>query len=288
MVLFDPHRRWGPRGICRYEDRGLFFAEGGMHNRRPAEAVQALWNQAKEICAMCPVLEECKRDTLGEEYGVYGGLDQFERYKMRRALPQAVKNWPKERQAAWGRELSLMRDAGLTWTIIQTQCGLPPTAAEFLVNTWKAAQPKEKAVKKKVVDLQLPSLGRRPDFPEKSGRMHAWVRHRGGISDAWYRGETADGKWIHVTTYSGRGNVNKWFATEDVKLYRPQAVVILNYSSMPAGRAAENGLKTHCPRGHLYTKENTRVSSRGWRTCRACGNGRESDDREEESARAAA
>ena len=28
--------------------------------------------------------------------------------------------------------------------------------------------------------------------------------------------------------------------------------------------------KTHCPRGHEYTPENTLVCSRGWRTCRTC------------------
>lgn len=28
--------------------------------------------------------------------------------------------------------------------------------------------------------------------------------------------------------------------------------------------------KTHCPRGHAYTPENTYLSKRGWRNCREC------------------
>jgi hypothetical protein len=28
--------------------------------------------------------------------------------------------------------------------------------------------------------------------------------------------------------------------------------------------------RTHCPQGHEYTPENTYVSARGWRYCRAC------------------
>ena len=28
--------------------------------------------------------------------------------------------------------------------------------------------------------------------------------------------------------------------------------------------------KTHCPRGHEYTPENTRLCRRGWRNCRTC------------------
>lgn len=31
-----------------------------------------------------------------------------------------------------------------------------------------------------------------------------------------------------------------------------------------------NKTKTHCPNGHPYDEENTRVSKEGWRTCRAC------------------
>jgi hypothetical protein len=27
---------------------------------------------------------------------------------------------------------------------------------------------------------------------------------------------------------------------------------------------------THCPRGHEYTADNTRLSSKGWRVCRQC------------------
>ena len=34
--------------------------------------------------------------------------------------------------------------------------------------------------------------------------------------------------------------------------------------------AAIHARKTHCPRGHEYTPENTRISKRNERTCRAC------------------
>lgn len=31
-----------------------------------------------------------------------------------------------------------------------------------------------------------------------------------------------------------------------------------------------NARKTHCPRGHHYTTENTYVNPKGWRNCRIC------------------
>ena len=31
-----------------------------------------------------------------------------------------------------------------------------------------------------------------------------------------------------------------------------------------------NGAKTHCPKGHTYTEDNTYYNPKGWRTCKAC------------------
>ena len=237
MVLYDPHRRWSPRAICRWEDRSLFFAEAGMHNRKPAPAVQALWDQAKEICAMCPVLKECRRDTLGEVYGVFGGLDSYERHMIRRQLTRAIPHWPKDRRLTWAREVYRLRTAGLRWSAIQIQTGLPQSAGELLYRIWEKHL-SEVGGKGQVVDLELPELVEEDDkegrpFPEKVGRRHAWVRHRGGISDAWYRGETPDGEWFCVTVLAGRGQTHKWVHKDDVQLYRPQAAVILNYIGRP-------------------------------------------------------
>lgn len=232
-MLFDPERRWSPRGICRPEDHHLFFAEGGTPGNPPGPRIAKRWAQAKEICAMCPVAEECKRDSLGEEYGVFGGVDQYERSQIRRRMSRTVRQWPEEKRLAWGRQLTEMRAAGVAWKVILLQTGLNQAPAEYLIAFFEENAPKAKK-QGAVTDVPLP--GDEPPetpFPERPGRRHAWVRHRGGISDAWYRGETPDGKWISVTTYAGRGQVHKWLSVDDVQLYRPQAVVILNYTARP-------------------------------------------------------
>jgi hypothetical protein len=234
-MLYDPHRKWAPRAICREEDEKLFFSPGGQPDRKPAAKTQARWDQAKEICRMCPVRPECERDTLGEEFGVFGGRDQYERYQIRQALRQAVRRWPEERRQAWGKELYELRQAGMLWSAIATRTGLPTSAAEWLVNGWQRYLEEHPAQTAEVVDLPLPEPAdeQAKPFPDKPGRRDAWVRNNGLICDAWYRGETPDGAWINCTTEAGRGQVHKWFRAGDVHLYRPSAVVILNYKARP-------------------------------------------------------
>jgi hypothetical protein len=239
MVLYDPERKWSPRAICRPEDAHLFFADGGTPSTPPGPRTKKKWDQAKDICEMCPVIAECRRDTLGEEYGVFGGRDQYERAQIRSRLTRAVSRWPEERRLRWAEEVyRLRKDEGKLWREIQVMTGLPRAASEKLFAIW-AERLEEKGVKGEVVDLALPEpetdaeKAKQP-FPDRPGRRHAWVRHRGLFSDAWYRGQTPDGRWICVTTQAGHGQVHKWMAAEDVQLYRPQAVVILNYIGRPA------------------------------------------------------
>ncbi len=68
---------WQYQGACRDADENLFFhpeGERGAARRRRAEA-------AKAICASCPVLNECREQSLAvrEPYGVWGGLSEDER-----------------------------------------------------------------------------------------------------------------------------------------------------------------------------------------------------------------
>lgn len=71
--------RWTLRGACRHADPELFFPEllGAI------EADRTL--RAKNICARCPVRDECLGWALGvgEAYGIWGGTTPDERRAMR-------------------------------------------------------------------------------------------------------------------------------------------------------------------------------------------------------------
>ncbi|WP_405392783.1 WhiB family transcriptional regulator [Streptomyces sp. NBC_01102] len=71
---------WRMHAACRDEDPDLFFPIGSTG---PA-LVQT--EDAKEVCATCPVREQCLEWALenGQESGVWGGLGESERRTLKR------------------------------------------------------------------------------------------------------------------------------------------------------------------------------------------------------------
>lgn len=226
MRIWDLRRTWWSRRICAPEDFDLFFTNAGAPGQKPGKATQARLDQAKEICAMCPVMEECRRSTPGEEYGVWGGLDQHERWELRKQLHEEVKGWPKERRLAAGRELHEYRSAGMRWHDIKPSTGLQDKVSQELVDEWLEHQkanpekPARKPARPQVVRLEAVA------FPDKPGHRHGWVRQNRMIADAWYRAQTPDGRYLLMNTAISGREVVKWVEAKDVKLYQSPPVII--------------------------------------------------------------
>lgn len=83
---------WKWRSACGPADAKLFFApergDDDYSNNQVArgKATAARYEQAKEICASCPVRVECLNYAIEqpEHYGVFGGMDPEERRLERR------------------------------------------------------------------------------------------------------------------------------------------------------------------------------------------------------------
>jgi WhiB family redox-sensing transcriptional regulator len=67
---------WKSRANCMGVDPDLFFPERGMSTR-----------EAKEVCRGCVVREDCLEYALanGEKFGIWGGMSERERRRLRRA-----------------------------------------------------------------------------------------------------------------------------------------------------------------------------------------------------------
>jgi WhiB family redox-sensing transcriptional regulator len=71
--------RWQDQASCLGMDPDLFFPERGASTR-----------DAKAICAACPVRVECLEFALsnGEKFGIWGGMSERERRRVRRMRAQ--------------------------------------------------------------------------------------------------------------------------------------------------------------------------------------------------------
>ena len=76
-------RRWQEEANCLGVDPDLFFPERGASTR-----------EAKEVCRGCVVRLECLEYALqnGEKFGIWGGMSERERRRIRRARAIARRN----------------------------------------------------------------------------------------------------------------------------------------------------------------------------------------------------
>lgn len=82
---------WRVDAACRDLDVALFFPEPGVDA-----------GGAKAICAGCPVREACLEFAIAshQDDGVWGGLDENERRRLRRRRQEAARSARRAGQAA--------------------------------------------------------------------------------------------------------------------------------------------------------------------------------------------
>ena len=79
-VRVTEDRRWQERANCLGVDPDLFFPERGASTK-----------EAKGVCHGCEVRPECLEYALrhGEKFGIWGGMSERERRRLRRQRAQA-------------------------------------------------------------------------------------------------------------------------------------------------------------------------------------------------------
>jgi len=68
---------WQMAGSCRGVDSSVFFHPDGERGRARVQREM----RAKQLCRQCPVIVQCRSHalTVGEPYGIWGGLSESER-----------------------------------------------------------------------------------------------------------------------------------------------------------------------------------------------------------------
>lgn len=73
----EPAGDWIHEGACIGVDPELFF---------PGRTESG--NRAKAVCGACPVMDQCRAYGMGEKFGIWGGLSQRDRDRIRRKRRQ--------------------------------------------------------------------------------------------------------------------------------------------------------------------------------------------------------
>lgn len=83
IIAPSADRAWQDQANCLGVDPDLFFPERGASTR-----------EAKEVCRGCVVRNDCLEFALenGEKFGIWGGLSERERRRLRRQRAQANRN----------------------------------------------------------------------------------------------------------------------------------------------------------------------------------------------------
>ena len=137
--MIDIYRRWIPRAACSGHPTSLFFPEVSVPGGREAPKKQD-WAKAKRICNRCPVQAQCRRDHLGERYGVWGGLDPEQRRDLLTKRSANVENLPREDKIWLARFIGRMRAKNAPPTDIQRLLALNARAIDHLEKWWAKEQ----------------------------------------------------------------------------------------------------------------------------------------------------
>lgn len=134
-----------------------FWAGNSTPKHKPVPATQELWDKAKKVCQACPIRAKCADIGMKEEYGVWGGLDQHERYNLRRHRRRPLTSYTAGERLALGKQVAFMRkgDRPLPWSVIEVHTGLNKEAGLTVLSEYVQA---EKARRSKPPAPATPSV----------------------------------------------------------------------------------------------------------------------------------
>lgn len=122
--MIDLSRRWTARAGCAGLPLEFFFAG--------EDAIKGETERGKEICAACPVYKECRRDTMGEPYGIWAGTDIKQRQDILRLRSYNVTIMSDRRKRPLAKMVWTLRQGGVDWIEIKRQMGFNLSALHAL------------------------------------------------------------------------------------------------------------------------------------------------------------
>jgi pyruvate/2-oxoglutarate dehydrogenase complex dihydrolipoamide acyltransferase (E2) component len=199
------------------------------YDRQPSKAAQAAWDEAKETCLDCPFMLRCAEEHKGEDYGVWGGVDQYERYMERRRMSQRRQRSAPDKQAAEAARVYAMHAGhrGLPVHEVALRTGHSVKAVNAMIEAHEAAsaapaEPEAPAPAPRRIAPAWPA-----DWPPQGD---TWVWAEGSARSGHVVAVTADGAFVRVKFRGARkAHVIRWFPADQVQIRTQTALPVAEF-----------------------------------------------------------
>lgn len=220
---------YGDKPLCSTlkseELEDTFFYRGPNQVReKPSRLTQEHWDQAKEFCIECPVFLRCREQNWGQEYGVWGGTDQYERYLRRRSIRHSAQQLSEERLERLKAYLYARATGprGLRPEALARETGFSADYINAIVQEHEELREAQQRALKLERDEARDAVGWTANikWPTIHPRMgDGWVWREGRAISGHYVAQSEDGKWLRMKFRTVRGNpVIRWFPQDEVRL----------------------------------------------------------------------
>lgn len=202
----------------------FFYPGPNVVRDKPRPAVQEQWDKAKETCIECPVFVQCRERCWGEEYGVVGGTDQYERYLYRRRRQAWYKRLDDVQKQAL-KNLVYSRTGRRSLEAISGETGLPVGQIRSML---KERQNALDEARKAAAAAARDAVGWTPTVVWPKGHPEmgdGWLWREGEVHQGHYVSQTRDGSWVRMKFRARKTPVIRWFPAAHVDL-RTQVVPV--------------------------------------------------------------
>lgn len=204
----------------------------------PSATTLERWEQAKEVCIECPIFLQCREASWGQEYGVFGGTDQYERYLYRRKLQRHLARKTDGERTALAAYFHARHAGGLgdTPELLGRLTGYSHLAIRAMISERAAALDEQRKRAAAKTAPEGADWADRPAFPaEPPSHGDGWVWHFGRAHKGHYVAETADGAYVRMKVKPAMAQTTKWLPASHVDLRRAVIPVIQDWAGRPDG-----------------------------------------------------
>lgn len=226
------------RGCSTFSSEELektFFYPGPQDvSKAPGKRAQGAWEQAKEVCIECPFFLACREEHKGEEFGVWGGTDQYERYRERYRMSRRRQKGSDEFVAAEAARIYAMHAGhrGLDAQAVAYRTGYSMTSVRMLMERHQALL--DGSFEERAAARELVGWTDRPKFPEAHPtKADAWVWYFGRAYVGHYVAQTPDGAYLLMKVKPSKAQTIKWLARSHVDMRTAVTPVVREWAGRP-------------------------------------------------------